>query len=416
LELGLAGDACNAFRTALEYSVADDERLEVLPRLAFASQLDAQWEQTLEALNACIRLVAKVNPTAGSHTEFELLLFAARHQSALDFSALLSDVVTCVRAPAAPPDHRVKAAIVALKIATDFGPEDVLDEIYSQVQPLLHHAHVSEASHSELEVIYRTTRGKEVVPVEDLQRFADAARLAEGELAYSNALLTASAACRISARYEEGMAFIKKAFDHAISHKRVGRMSRLLVTELRMHVAAHAYERAEITLKRLTECPIPPGDVFAQSELQTYRARVALDQGDVSTASQAFFSTPDLISPAHSPRRRAHAVALCVRIRLLEGASSTEIAPLVAQLETDHVKLRGLGGQDFEAYSLYLGLCAIGESGKGHCLLKEFAYEARSSKWDLPREIRTVLGNEGRDGECQLALNTNYTASTEPAR
>jgi hypothetical protein len=298
-----------------------------------------------------------------------------------------------------------------LKLATDIGPEAVLDSIYAHVSHLLNDQGVSETSRLEVEMIYRTTRGNEVVPIQDLQTFAESARATGGELAYSNALLTASAACRISARYEEGLGFVAKAFEHAISHKRFARLSRVLVSELRLHVAAGAYDKAEVTLNRLMECPIRADDDFAQSELQAYKARIALQKGNVRAASAAFADN-QFISRAHSPRRRAHALALRLRIRLQEGATRDEIRPLVSELEVEHVKVRNLGGEDFEAYGLYLGLCSLGEADRALATLTEYVVTYRRSKWSLPPEIRAAL--ERGSGRTDASKGKPDLPSREP--
>jgi DNA-binding SARP family transcriptional activator len=390
VDLGLAEGAAAAFQKSLDYCATDAQRLHVLPRLAFCYQLNGEWERSKEALRSCIRLAGKVDPSSNRHNEYELLLFTARHQSALDFSSLLADISPCVESLDASPAHRVHAAILALKIATDVGPAEVLDSIYAHVEPFLHNSEVSETARLEVETIYRTTRRHEVIPLEDLQRFAESARETGGELAYSNALLTASAACRISARYEEGLAFVAQAFEQERAHKSEARLSRLLVAELRLHVAASAFERAESTLDRLMECSISADDDFAQSELQSFRARIALERGAIEKAS-AVFAEVQTLPRTYSPRRRANSLALRLRIRLHEGAPENELRSLVSELETEHLRVRGFGGHDFEAYSLYLGLCEIGDSNRGIQLLLEYANNHRGSSWPLPNHIREIV-------------------------
>ena len=414
LDLGLAGGAAAAFEKSLDYCATDEQRLKVLPRVAFAHQLNGEWVKSKEVLRSCIRLAGKVDPLSNGHNDFELHLFAARHQSALDFSSLLADIIPCVESADASAAHRVYAAALALKIATDVGPAEALDSIYAHVKPFLNSKDVSETARLEVEMIYRTTRGHEVMPIQELQRFAESARTTGGELAYSNALLTASAACRISARYEEGLAFVAQAFEQALAHKREARRSRMLVAELRLHVAAGAFARAESTLQSLMGCSIPPDDDFAQSEVQSYRARIALEKGNIAEASAAFAEVR-IIPRTYSPRRRANSLALRLRIRLKEDATKGEIRSLVSELETEHLRVRGLGGHDFEAHALYLGLCSIGDSYKGVELLREYVSNHRRSNWPLPGHIHQILQDEATPSallENHSAWETGANAST----
>jgi hypothetical protein len=217
-------------------------------------------------------------------------------------------------------------------------------------------------------------------------RFAEVARLSGGEIAYSNALLTAAAACRITAHYEQGLGFVQRAFEHANSHKRTAQLSHVLVAELRLHVAARAYDRAESTLRQMMECSISPDDTFAQVELQFYKTRIALEKGDLAGASAAF-SSVEWVPPTYSVRRRTHSLALGMTIRLRENANDEEVRALVSALETEHLKIRGLGDQDFEAYALYTGLCSLSEQARALALLTDYVNIYRRSAWPLPDQI-----------------------------
>jgi tetratricopeptide (TPR) repeat protein len=394
VDLGLAEGGAAAFQKSLDYCATDEQRLNVLPRLAFCYQLNGEWERSKEVLRSCIRLAGKTDPSSNGHNDFELLLFTARHQSALDFSSLLTDITPCVECADASPAHRVRAAILALKIATDVGPAEALDSIYGHVRPFLDDDEVSETTRLEIETIYRTMRGHEVIPIENLQRFAESARQSGGELAYSNALLTASAACRITGRYEEGLAFVRQASEQEQTNKSESRLSRLLVVELRLHVAAGAFAAAESTLNRLMERSISADDDFAQSELRTFRARIALEKGDFAEAS-AVFAQVQTIPRTYSSRRRAYSLALRTRIRLHEGAPEGELRALVVELEAEHFRVRGFGGHDFEAHALYLGLHAIGESKRALELMQEYVEKHRGSNWPLPTNIRQII-EDGR--------------------
>ena len=248
----------------------------------------------------------------------------------------------------------------------------------------------------EVEIIYRTTQKREAVPIEALQRFAESARVTGGEIAYSNALLTAASACRISARYEKGLAFVAQAFEHAASHKRRAAFSRVFIAELRLHMAAGAIERAESTLARMMAHPIAPDDTFALAEAQVYKTRIAIEKGDLKGAATAFAAVPE-IPRTYSPRRRAHTLAMQLRIRLMENATQDEIRLLVSDLRVEHLKVRSLGVDDFAALALYAGLCALGETTQGVALLREYVEVHRRSAWPVPEQILEVLRPLGKN-------------------
>ena len=406
LELGLAHDASTALQRSLDYCVSDSDRLKVLPLLAHALELDGEWNRSMEILRTCIQLVAKEDPSGSQHNDYELLLLDVRHRSVLDFVALFDETIPCVENEQASSAHRVGAAILAMKLAVDFGRSDYLEAVYKQISPLLHESDVSERNRLEVEMIFRTMRGDGVVPVDDLSRFAEVARLSGGELAYSHALVTAATACRLSARYSEGLRFESRALEHAISNRLHSRLSEILLSTTMLHIAAQAFDKAREVLTEIERRPITSDNFKERNEIHYNEARVALEEGDCAKAAKAFELIEGL-SPTYSVTRRGYYLALEVRIRLKQGAGLDVLKRLVTELEAAHLQMRGLGSQDFESYSLYLGLCALGEKHRGAQLLTEHV-ELRRAKWPLPQAILRVF--EGEENRCPARLHrTNLT-------
>jgi tetratricopeptide (TPR) repeat protein len=347
----------------------------------------------MEILRKCILLIAKDDPSKSQHNDYELLLLDARHRSALDFVTLLDETIPCVENEQASPGHRVAAAVLAMKLAVDFGRSEHLDAIYEQVSPLLNAADVSEKSRLEVEMIYRTMRGDGLVPVDDLWRFADSARLSGGELGYSRALVTAGTACRLSARYTEGLQFVSKAFEHSIANRLQSKRPEILLSWAALHIAAGAFDKARVVLREIEEYPATSDNIKVRNDIHYIEARIALEQGDFLGAATAF-QLIDTISPTYSVSRKGYYLALEMQIRLELGASTEVIEKLVTELEATHRQMRGMGQQDFESYSLYLGLSAIGERRRGEQLLREYV-ERRQEKWPLPQGILRVVNTEG---------------------
>ena len=164
LDLGLADDACRRYEDALAYCTTDDDRLAVLSPLSIALQLNGEWERSKEILRTCIRLLSN-GETPEVHSDFEVMLFQARLRSSLDFVALLNDILQCVKSHDASPQHRVSAAVVALKVASDVGPSAILDTIYSEIEPFLKIEEIDPVARLEAEIIYQTMRSKQELDV-----------------------------------------------------------------------------------------------------------------------------------------------------------------------------------------------------------------------------------------------------------
>ncbi|MEO8909995.1 MAG: AAA family ATPase [Gemmatimonadaceae bacterium] len=405
LELGLTGEASIGFQRSLEYCVSDAQRLKLLPRLALSFELDGDWEKSKQALVMCTQLFIKQDPSNSQHNEYELLLLDVRHRSALDFANLLEETLPCVGSSEAPAQHRVGAAVLAMKLAMDFGQMECVDWIYEQVSPVLYDQSVSECDRLELQIIYRTDRGDGFVPLEDLQLFADAARVRHGEVGYSRALVTASTACRHSARYHEGLAFVLNASDHAKTNRLPSRRVEITISALLLHLAAGKIAEAGEALRELERYPKAAGNSKIRNEIQIYIATLALANGDLSRAVSVFESV-DRPSSTFSVTRKGYYLALEIRIRLQQGMTHI-IWPLVAELEEHHCRMRASGVQDFESYALYLGLCAVGERSRGLTLLRDYV-KHRRSKWPLPPEVLQDL--HMADEETPIVSVTGYPA------
>jgi len=282
---------------------------------------------------------------------------------------------------------------MALKIATDIGPAELIDSLYSDIAPLLNSQELSETTRLEIQIIYSTLRGNDLIPVEDLNRFAESARTTGGELAHFYALNTAASACRISGLYMEGLHFVDRAFKHAVEHKFLNRIGYALISAVRLHIAAGAFEKADLSLTELRNYPDPGGDSVTQTERLFFDSRIALELGALSRASTSFESIEG-VPLTYSAARRAYYFALGVHVRLQQASNRDVIEPLVRSLEEAHRQIRGIGGKDFESYALYIGLCALGEDVRASEMLTSYVVQHRRSNWPLPTKIEAILRSD----------------------
>ena len=396
LELGLAADACAAYQTTLEYCVTDSERLGLMSQLSRAFELGGECNRSIAMLRDCATLAARSGASGDTHNDYELLMLNSRHRNALDFLSLLHESLNCVDCERASPRHRVGAAVVAMKVALDFGRWDHVDHIYAQVSPLLQSSEVNELNALELQTIYKTSCGDGLVPVSDLRRLAAVARSTDGELGYSHALVMAASACRLSGRYQEGLQFASDACEHAITHHLQSRRRQTKLSEISLHISAGAFHEARKALTELSGYGFTSDSAKERNEIHMLDARVALEEADLSGAERAFRQVEG-VGPTYSIARKGYYLAVEVRIRIMQGACREVIEPLVRELEKAHLQTRHSGLLDFESFALFLGLCAVGEEYRAICLLREYVH-LRRANWPLPENIAIALSNAGERG------------------
>jgi len=397
LDMGLAGAACKRYEDSLAYCVSDEDRLSVLGPLAVAYQIEGLWDRSKDVLRRCIKLSSGAGDNE-THHEFEIQLLMARFRSDLDFVALLADLLPYVGNHKLSPQHRVTAGVVALKAASDVGPTNVIDTIYHEIKPFLQLSTVDKASRLEAEIIYRTMRTNEDLDIELLERFTQTARSLHGEMAYAQALLAASSACRISARDDDAIRFSALALNHAIEHKMRARIPLIKLTEVRLHVSAENWPAARAAVSGLDGYPIPSDDRNTRAEWDFYAARVALHDGDLSRAEELIERLGG-VPQSFSPNRRSACLAIRLRLYLECGDRLHLIPAIVRDLDATHTINRNIGNQDYEAFALFLGFSELGESEIGWCKLLSYVHTYRMTRRPLSPEIREVLSKPkaGRD-------------------
>jgi len=395
LNVGLAEDACRRYEDALAYCTSDEDRLAVLSPLSIALQLNGEWERTKEVLRTCIRLRSN-GETPEPHSEFEVMLFQARLRSSLDFAALLKDILQCVKSHKASPQHRVSAAVAALKVASDVGPSAILDTIYSEIEPFLKMDQIDLVARLEAEIIYQTMRSKQELDVGLLEKFALAARSLHGEVAYSHALIACSASCRIAGKDKTAASFIHTAFEHAVDHKLGARIAVINLSTVRLHVATGDWVAARTALQSEQRYPISEDDKNTRAEWDFCEGRVSLEEGDLLGA-EAAVTKLEIVPQSYSASRNAACLALMLRVRLARGSGVQAIRLLVRDLASTYKITRDIGNQDFEAHALFLGLAALGEEGRGLDMLKEYVQKHRSTRRALSKTIQRVLRPYGSD-------------------
>jgi hypothetical protein len=180
-------------------------------------------------------------------------------------------------------------------------------------------------------------------------------------------------------------------------------MPSIVLSEVRLHVVAEDYAAARASLIRGREWPIPVDDESTRAETHFFEARIALEDGTLEELESAVKKI-EIVPPTYSVGRRAACWAVILRLRLLQGERGDTIRALVAALEAAHLVNRDIGAQDFEAYALFLGLCAIGEEGRAKELLNEFVSQYRRSKRPIATAIHQASLKLGLHRHCDASV------------
>jgi len=387
LAMGLGKEAAEAFGKSLEYCTSDEQRLKILPRVAFSLQTDEKWELSIEVLKKCIRLRERIGPSEG-HNEFELLLLEARYHSSFDYGQLFEAFKSCVICPEASPPHRVRAGIHALKLATDIGPRESIDSLYESLAPVIQSDDVPRQDALELGIVYRSLASDDLIPTDDFREF-----LAAGKpdiLEYFYRIMTVVSSCRATGRYEDGLAFVREALVFATSLNLRTYVAQAHLAEVHLHLAAENYQAADCAFQQIRDRLSETQNLRLQEDPFYMDARIALETGDVERCKIALSKIAS-VSPYYSRSRTTYYFALHVGLRILLHSPSDKLAPHVARLKEAHWHSQSLSLQDFETYWLFRGLVAVGKKSEAGEMLRTYVEVHRQCRWPLNARLRKLL-------------------------
>jgi hypothetical protein len=180
-------------------------------------------------------------------------------------------------------------------------------------------------------------------------------------------------------------------------HKLRTRIPAIILAQIRLHVLAEDFAAAREAITRGRQHAIPAEDQVTRPEWQYYEARVALEDRPLEEAESAA-NAISIVPATNATSRRLGCLAVVLRLRLKQGASSEIIRPLVVELEKAHRITRDSGCKDFEAHSLFLGLCALGEKRKAQQLLDDYVYRFRRSRRRLNTALRALYPDRDQGG------------------
>jgi DNA-binding SARP family transcriptional activator len=389
LELGLPQDASEVLDRALDYCSTDEQRLSLLARQVNALQMGGQWARSKEVLLTCRQLRARSTPSGGQHDAFEIMLLDASARTSLNCLEILAEITPCVGSSEASPEHRVQAAVLALRLASDVDPF-VMDSLYRTVEPLLTETVGNIVDRTEVEMVYHSIRGDGAKGMAAARALVESARQSKDPLRLAKALTNAGMSHRINGTLTDAQECFGEAFDCSFKHHLIDRATVALHCLARLSLSTGDIVLAREFLARSNALPTVPEDRHSITEQRVLEAHAALREGNIAQAASAWEIVRE-VSLAISPRRRASYLALEIKIRVSQGDGPVILRPLVSELETAHRKVWAMGLQDFEAEFLFLGLKTLGEERRGLGLITEYVSKHRRDRSPPGPYVNSIL-------------------------
>jgi DNA-binding SARP family transcriptional activator len=389
-EVGCPKEAANLLAVVSKYNLNAQQKLELFSRRLVALELASDWLELLRVLREA--RLAKIISSSG-HDIYELREFDARWRTEVDHNALISNILLCVEANDASPTHRISAASLALKIATDLCDDSLLDHIYLTVEPLLDPSSSLIDNHL-VPLIYHTMRGDGSKLGLLTAALISAAEQSPDVHARTVAIMNAGFAHQVFGDLETAERLLLAAFETAMKAKLVERARHLSLEIIRFYIDKGELSEARRWLNSFDHSAVAYRGPHAQAHLAFAIAKLAVAEGNVAEAEENLALLNRIPPEKQTAMRRNATLAVSVRLALLKNSPHDEFRKLVTEMEPIHLRNRKGGRQDFESYSLYLGLLRIGETERAQALIREYL-RYRRERNAPPAEIERAAASIG---------------------
>jgi hypothetical protein len=351
-----------------------------------------EWQSFCDTVTQ-VRALENVSHTKRPvHDDLELCELSAQRNLHRDWKSALEVTLRCVHSLGADAAHRVKAAITALKLATNIGDLETMDTVFNEVAPLTFSDRVGIADRLALSMIYHTIRG-------DASTSAAAARellaLTERTLPPQHqlaSLIDCAGALRRTGLAGEAEVVYEAVFRMSVSLQAFDFSADACHRLIEIYSESGDLAHAASWVSRYQQLRRPKAELRSQRNLRLAIARVYL-------AQQRWRDAAGLIdTPKANPlwkdavtMFRSGALAMKIRLEIGRQTSPSDVAKWVAELAPLNACLRATGAQDYETYSLYLGYRYTGQTEAAGSFLTVYAEHERRDVAPLSPEISREL-------------------------
>lgn len=388
--VGLADAGTTACRRLLEQTLPDAARRQALGALVHTLYHAWEWREVVEAAQE----LRSLESTRGAHDDIELCVLDAHWHLQDERGKTLDDSIRCASASDASASHRVRAAEIAIKLATNAGALRKLHEAFRSVSDCLGQPDVPVTDGITVTMMYHAVGGSLQLAAQcarDLNRrsstMAEPTRL--------RALVNAASA--LARAGECGEAF--EICEH-VTHDAV-RRHLTAIAAAACHRAANialdsgAIEPAAAWTARFA-AHAPAADTRRQRAVSLARARVAYHRGDNRLAERLLLGDGEPIWIDTSPAFAATSLATAIAVAVGDDRAEERLRSLLTAVLPLHRRLQSMGAHDFVAFALAAGLHRIGEHDRAEALLHAYLTQHRRESTPIPEPFTAMVDRAGR--------------------
>ncbi|MDQ2889606.1 MAG: AAA family ATPase [Gemmatimonadota bacterium] len=387
-EMGMLEAAIERCNSILDACCNDADRANVLRARATSEFSSREWATFCSTVESVRSLEGAGSLPRVFHDDLELRELAAQRGLHRDWNNILARTLQCVDATGASASHRFHAGIYALKLASNLGHAETMDQVYRTLQQLSSSASVGDVERLTSDLVYHAVRGDCAASVRAARALVSVARTTLPLRHQLPLLLDSVSPLRRGGAAGEAEAICTEIFRAAAplgcSDLAAGAVAQLV----EMYIDFDRCVEAENALTEYQQ-------LSRLNARMPFRINVSIAAARLLVCRERWEAARRLLSPeGTSPlwtdevdMARSSALATMLRVSCGSGAARDLVATKVAALASVNQRLWTTGAQDYECYSLYLGMRYIGDTDLAIAYLRKYVFQIRRDQRPFTNEI-----------------------------
>ena len=391
-DMGLIADAITRCEVTLAKCTTHSSMVRVLRVVAEAQFSAHEWRACCETVKQIRILNVEERTATLIHDDIELLELRASRNLQRNWASALESATRCVRSATADPRHRVRASIIALKIATNVGAMDDMDVIYRDAALLVADERVTPIDRLTLHMVYHAIRGKPGIGAHAARELLAHVEQTVPQRHRLEIMMDCGGALRRGAPFPEAATIYDSVFRTAVKLRCFDTAADACHRLIEINCDAWQINEASAWVARYRQLRRPRMELRRARNLRVAIARVHLWREEWNAAAAVLeFPKHDALWEDSVAMFSGGALAAKIRLDIGRAHGKPKIAQWIAKLTPLNDRMRTSGTQDYETYSLYLAHRYVGHKEVAEVLLRNYVSHERRDHAPLSPEIAAEL-------------------------
>ena len=393
--MGLTCDAIKVCQKILDFCTTPQERISTLEIYIRVLHLACEWTQASNHFDELHNLRRTLDQENELHDDLELIKFDIAWNLSHSWNEVIESALHCVSSSSANIKHRVEAGLLLLKMGTNLGDTELMHQVYGTLSPLISTLEASDAAlYLTFQIVYHAICGDTDTCISASEQLLEFSRNRFKGTRLARHILTCAIGFRRNGYQSRGDSLFIEVFNLSNAEKAYALAGIAAQQLVCCRLDEGNIVGAQEWINRFEELDRPMEELWGQRTFMITMIQFALEENNLEQAEHLFKIHTESFPQVSTVAARAKLIALRIRLYILQGIDIQSVAALQDELYPLHLKLRGMGLQDFLTYSLYLSMMYCGRLVEARDLLNTYASNVRRDRSPLLGKIAKALSED----------------------